>query len=168
MRILLLLTVSLFVSSCVKDLSHQSPYSMAIGKSFILQQDLYIYNNIGYSDLNIGLPRIIPQEVDEKYIGYKDNQIIIKGVALKNSTVKISNIISEVTGQGDYVSYIALINGNTPNVTIAMEILNFQKNPPITLEGRNKDAPPVPIWSDPPIFKAEYALPLPSDGIWWK
>lgn len=168
MRILLLLTASFFASSCVKDLSHQSPYSKAIGKNFILQQDMYIYNNIGYADLNIGFPRIIPQEVDKKYIGYKDNQIIIKGVASKNSTIKITNIISEMTGQGNHVSYLAIVNGSTSNVIIDTGIMNILNNPPISILPNSKDATPVPIWSDPPIFKAEYALPLPSDGIWWK
>ena len=179
MRILLLLTASLFVSSCVEDLSHQSPYSRAIGKSFILQQDLYIYSSLGSSGLVIGTPlgllpyeQGLPPKVDSKHIGFKNNEFVIKGVVVKKSKITLKKIVINWSIEDSSPAYIFSIDSNLNNkgssISASYQLLQLQKNPPFTTIWRNKNAPPVPIWSDPPIFKAEYALPLPSDGIWWK
>lgn len=172
----LILIITSFCIGCSRDVSNDIPYKTAIGKSFILQEDVYIYSYLDSPRLVLGSPiGILPYvnghapTVDAKFIGLKTNQIIIRGIAKKESILSIKEISIHKDVDNTYPDYIANIKGEEKQyLHMSSELLDLQKNPPFTTTWRNKDAPPVPIWSDPPIFKAKYALPLPSDGIWWK
>lgn len=156
--------------SCTQttNISDQEPYKTAIGKHFILQKDMYVYQfNDPESSLRIGLvtdmsnPSIgIPNIIDKKYIGIKGAYITIKGVAEKGEICTIKNIIKKQTFENSTCKYYISLNNNIISSIQEIDtydIVNISHNPPDTK-----------TWSDPPIFKADAALPLPSDGIWWK
>ena len=151
----------------LKDVSNQDPYREAIGKKFSLQRDLYIYQmnesralEIGpgtdMSQYSIG----VPSEVNEKHIGLNTHHLTIKGIAKTGQNITIQKILYKQDYYFPYGIYYIALEGH-PQFSLqeidAGEILNSERNPPKT-EG----------WSTPPIFKADMALPLASDGVWWK
>jgi len=151
----------------VTDLSRQEPYIQAIGKQFVLRQDMYIYQfNDPGSSLRIGdirstnNPPNIPDVIDERYIGTEGAYITLRGVARKGEIFTVKSVIKKQTFEDvTYKYYISLNNNSTipPTEQIdTYDISNFN-NPPDTK-----------TWSDPPIFQANAALPLSSDVIWWK
>ena len=75
--------------------------------------------------------------------------------------IKIKNILEEsvfLAGSFTFI-YVSLVNkGSLPFHNLdANDLVNTFHNPPHTK-----------TWSDPPIFDPKAALPLPSDGVWWK
>ena len=165
----------LLLASCTIDLNRQEPYFRAIGKQFVLQQDLYIYYFNDYNKypylvplpckLYLGttagfgsLSYDLPEKVEEKYIGSKNSYFTLLGILSKGTVMSVKRIVEHKTLDNSYTLYIVSPNqGSFENQEIdSFGICDFS-NPPFTK-----------TWSDPPIFKAEYALPLPSDGVWWK
>jgi len=141
------------------DLSSTEPYAKAIGKSFVLQQDYYIFRFNDSNELIVGNQFGFPKEVSQKYIGCKFREATLIGIAKKSSIIKIKNIVEEnVTLAGTFDYFYVSLQGSTEfNKLDAFDLVNIINNPPITK-----------TWSDPPIFDPKAALPLPSDGIWWK
>lgn len=167
-KIVITILIFMDLASCTQatKMNQQEPYKTAIGKNFFLQKDLYIYqfNDPGSSlcigdannmaNYSIGIPKVI----DEKYIGTKGQYITIKGVVKKGDVMTIKNIIKKQTFEDLNFIYNVVFGKNSySNQALdASDIINL-KNPPFTT-----------TWSDPPIFDAKYALPLASDGVWWK
>jgi hypothetical protein len=166
---ILFILMACAITGCtsVKDISKERPYSEAIGKSFVLQQDMYIFQYNGDPGLNLGrlinkdhVVNGIPIEVNEKYIGLKCLQLTIKGVIKKGDVIILSSVKEERSFNDIFYGYYVIIKTQPHFANKELRVssmLNVLKNPPYTQ-----------TWSDPPIFKAEYALPLPSDGVWWK
>ena len=166
--LLLIVLCSAALSGCwARDVGAEKPYSTAVGKSFVLQKDLYIFKFQSEESILIGEPQInnrnMPNEVSNKYIGqsyyYAPGKIIILGTASRGGVIKITKAIENPPDMGG-VSYVIKVEKNRIGYNFDINadgIQNYAHNPPVT-----------PTWSDPPIFKAEYALPVPSDGIWWK
>ena len=175
LRLLLLLVLG-SLASCTVNLSRRQPYMQAVGKHFILQHDFYIYyfNDYGKyaylsfpcklclgtthtlaGDFGYGLSKI----VDQKYVGSKNFWVTLEGFLPKGSVVTITRVVEHKTLDGHYFFYIISpdqgpFRGHDINPS---DIMHIFRNPPYTQ-----------YWSDPPIFEAQAALPLPSDGIWWK
>lgn len=140
------------------DLSSQEPYSQVIGKSFVLQQDYYIFKFNDSPDLLIGKISEIPDEVNPKYIGFRFHEGVIIAIVKQQELFQIQKIIETETIEDSYYDYYASIPPR--NILINASFLATREtfhNPPFTK-----------TWSDPPIFDPKAALPLPSDGIWWK
>ncbi len=158
-----LYTTCLFFSSCHRtvDLSHQEPYSEAIGKKFVLQQDLYIYTFRKSTHLYLGNAFGLPNKVDQKYIKTKYSDGFIIGIAQVGQTIEIDQFLEEYAPLASSSNYcfIKLIDKNVINFgqLDATDLVNIKDNPPYTK-----------TWGDPPIFNPKYALPLPSEGVWWK
>jgi len=165
----LFILISCAITGCtsVKDVSNEMPYVQAVGKTFVLEKDMYIFQYNGYPSFNLGrlinedhVVNGIPIEVNEKYIGLKCLQVTIKGVVRKGDVIILSSVKEERSFNDVFYGYYVIIK-NQPHFANqelrVASMLNILKNPPVSQK-----------WSDPPIFKAEYALPLPSDGVWWK
>lgn len=173
-RIFLLIVASMLLISCAQDLSREEPYIKAIGKHFVLQKDLYVYQFNDADDhpwlcpwpckLRIGNIRgtffyDLPATVEEKYIGAQNSNVALKGILWKGTTFSIKRIVVQKTIDSDYCLYL-ISPDQGPFATQEInpsDIVEIVTNPPYTK-----------TWSDPPIFKEKYALPLPSDGVWWK
>ncbi len=174
-KIFLNALLALLLVSCTKNLSQREPYLQAIGKQFVLQQDVYIYYFNDYDKyhwlsfpckLRIGqiTPKDsffynLPSTVEEKHIGTKNSEVTLKGILWKGSTFTIKRIVRQKTVDNCYYFYLILPNqGFFKDQEInPSDFVNIFENPPYT-----------PHWSDPPIFDPKYALPLPADGVWWK
>ena len=173
-RIFLLIVASTILISCTQDLSKEEPYVKAIGKHFVIQKDMYLYQFNDADDhlwlcphpckLRVGNIRgtffyDLPSTVEEKYIGTQNSHVMLKGILWKGSTFTIKRIV-EQKSLDDY-SYFYLISpdqGSFANQEIEpSDIIKIITNPPYSK-----------TWSDPPIIDPKAALPLPSDGIWWK
>ncbi|NBV29868.1 hypothetical protein EBS02_12805, partial [bacterium] len=89
------LVASLLLVACMKDLSKKEPYVKAVGKHFVLQKDLYIYqfNNTDEHPwlcphpckLRIGNIKgtffyDLPSTVEEQYIGVQNSEVTLKGI----------------------------------------------------------------------------------------
>ena len=160
------LSLLLFLSACLvacdkyTDLSIEQPYAEAIRKYFILQQDYYIFKFSDENDLVIGKAAQLPKDIDSRYIGSNFSNIKIIGIAKSGQLFQIEKITKKKTIEDTYYTYsISLhsLNNNYLYKINASLLCNSMKNPPFTK-----------TWSDPPIFNPKAALPLPSDGIWWK
>lgn len=173
---LLAIAIAVLLIGCTKNLSRRAPYREAIGKQFVLQQDLYVYYCNDYEEgswlsfpckLRLGtttnLPATfdngLPRTVKEKYIGTKNSYITLAGILRKGTTFTIKRIIKQKTVDNVYYFYlIAPTQGPFAGQEIEpSDFVAIFENPPYTK-----------TWSDPPIFDPRYALPLPSDGVWWK
>jgi hypothetical protein len=153
--------------SSTKDISKEPPYNQCIGKKFILKEDMYIFKFNDSSQCSIagaqsgiiGLPRYVDKKyLDDDYFGRNNRYLSIQGIIEKESTFTLVKVINKKTFESSYVRFL-----------IAFNKMPIAKNGVITTSILNLDNPPfTKFWSDPPIFDAKYALPLPSDGIWWK
>ena len=151
----------------LKNVSNQAPYLEAIDKKFLLQRDLYIYQmnvnrtlEIGpgtdMSQYSIG----VPDEVAEKHIGLRTRHLTIKGIARTGQIITIKKIFYKPDYYFPYAMYYVVLEGHSQfsgQKIDAGEILNSEGNPPKTER-----------WSTPPVFKKDMALPLASDGLWWR
>jgi len=140
------------------DLSSTEPYARVIGKSFVLQQDYYIFCFDNSTNSLIGRVNEFPAEVSNKYVGEKFGHAKILGCASKGQEFFIQKVEREETFESSYENYYAILIPK--NIFIEVSLLATSEifhNPPFTK-----------TWSDPPIFDPKAALPLPSDGIWWK
>lgn len=158
---LLLLFCFVFFTACETktDLSSIEPYVRALGKEFVLQKDYYVFKVDNGMHLCIGEDFYLPKSVDKKYIGLKNGDAYIVGIAKKGTILKIKKFIEEyatLAGTFDYL-YVAIDGHSDFGDVNADSLRNSIHNPPTTK-----------TWSDPPIFDPKAALPLPSDGIWWK
>ena len=157
--LVILLSFCLVACNNYEDLSGKQPYVESIGKKFILQQDYYIYTFRESPHLYLGEAIGLPKDINEKYIGtkYIDGSII--GIAKKGQIIQVNKFSKEIAVMAGsfYFLYVSLANNPKFNKLDAIGLMNTMKNPPFTT-----------TWSDPPIFKTEYALPVPSDGVWWK
>ena len=170
-----LVLLLVLLTSCTVNLSKRDPYYQAIGRSFVLQHDFYIYyfNDHGkYSyisfpcKLRLGTTSHLgnfayglSKSVEEKYVGSKNDWVTLEGFLPKGTVVTIKRIVKERDLDGNFFFYIVSpaqgpFVGQDINPSDIVALFN---NPPYSR-----------TWSDPPIFKADAALPLPSDGIWWK
>lgn len=160
-RFSLILFCSILFIGCTRriDLSSQQPYFQAIGRSFVLQQDYYIFRFNDSNELVIGSQPEFPKQISSKYIDCKFHGATIVGIAKKNSIIKIEKIVEEnVTLAGTFDYFYVSLQGSTEFKKLdAFDLVSIINNPPTTK-----------TWSDPPIFDPKAALPLPSDGIWWK
>ena len=166
MNILRLFTFSLALlcSACsiTKNISNQPPYNQCIGKKFVLKEDMYIFQDDDTSLYSIapqdsGINNL-PRFIDPKNIGRHIHSLTVTTIVPKESIFTIIKVVRRTTFEMSYVMFLIAFD-NIPaikNGIITTEMLNFD-NPPDTLN-----------WSDPPIFKAKFAEPLPSDGVWWK
>jgi hypothetical protein len=164
------------LTSCTIDLSKKKPYREAIGKQFVLQQDFYIYYFNDYGEhsylsspckLCLGTTHTLAgtfsyglsERVDEKYIGSKNFWVTLEGVLHKGTVVTLKRVLEQRTFENTYFYYIISPNqGPFAGQEIdPYDITHMFSNPPYSK-----------TWSDPPIFESNAALPLPSDGIWWK
>ncbi|MEI6417001.1 MAG: hypothetical protein WCO92_04700 [Verrucomicrobiota bacterium] len=101
-----------------------------------------------------GLSRL----VEPQYVGKHRESLVIKAIAKKGDIFTIIKVIDKTTFESSYTRFL-----------ISFDNLPFTKRGIITTEILNLDNPPdKPHWSDPPIFDPKAALPLPSDGVWWK
>ena len=148
------------------NISKKEPFKKAIGEHFVLQKDFQIYqfnsekskyflgevNKMG--DFSYGLPKVI----DKNSIGVEGTSLTIVGIAKVGTVLTIKKIIKNKSTAGTSYSYNALLSNNpfTKEVDTS-ELVDKHNNPPYTK-----------TWSDPPIFDPKAALPLPSDGLWWK
>ena len=142
----------------------------------MLQHDFYIYffNDYGeYSylsfpcKLRLGTPDTLAgtfayglsTSVEEQSVGSKNDWVTLKGFLPQGTVLTIKRIVKERTWDGDYFFYIVSpTRGPFADQDInPSDIVALLSNPPYRR-----------TWSDPPIFKANEALPLASDGIWWK
>ncbi|MCX6958002.1 MAG: hypothetical protein NT164_05660 [Verrucomicrobiae bacterium] len=151
-----------FFIGCEKkiDLSSQEPYLQAIGKSFVLQQDYYVYTIRGSTHTYLGEDFWLPKQIDSKYIGFDNSEVKILGIAKKGVAIKIKKILLEENIESSYDYYFVSLDNDFLSRYGDLDVsgfLNSFHNPPTTK-----------TWSDPPIFDPKVALPLPSDGIWWK
>ncbi len=140
------------------DLSFKQPYIQAIGKFFVLQQDYYIFRFNDSNDLFIGKISEIPDEVNPQYIGLRFHEGTIIGIVKQGELFQMQKIIESETIEDSYYDYYISISPQ--NVLLNASLVATKEifhNPPFTK-----------TWSDPPIFDPKAALPLPSDGIWWK
>jgi len=157
----LVLCCSVFFIGCQErtDLSVKRPYAHVIGKQFVLQRDYYIFKVDGATHPYIGEYFYLPKFIDEKYIGSKNGDAYILGIAKKGTVIKIKKFIEEyitLAGTFDYL-YVSIDGYSDFGDVNANSLSNSLNNPPTTK-----------TWSDPPIFDPKAALPLTSDGIWWK
>ncbi len=157
-RFLLLLLCFVFLAGCEKkiDLSSIEPYAQAIEKSFVLQQDYYIFRFDDSNNLLIGRINEFPTDVSSKYIGQKFDHATIIGCVVKGQSFVIKKIVREETIEDFYENYYVTFAPESILIDVSLLSEVFH-NPPFTK-----------TWSDPPIFDPKAALPLPSDGIWWK
>jgi hypothetical protein len=140
------------------DLSSKEPYIQSIGKFFVLQQDYYTFRFNDSDDLFIGKISEIPDEVNPRFIGLRFHEGIIIGIIKKGDLFQIKKIMKKNTIEDSYYDYyISISSQNTLINSSFLAISVSFHNPPFTK-----------TWSDPPIFDPKAALPLPSDGIWWK
>ncbi|NBV29833.1 hypothetical protein EBS02_12625, partial [bacterium] len=159
----IILSLVLLCSGCsiTKNISDQPPYNQCIGKKFVLKEDMYIFKDddtslYSIAPQNSGLPNV-PRFIDPKYIGRHIHNLTVTAIVSKGSIFNVIRVINAITFDDSYTRYLIAFD-NIPSI----------KNGIITTEILNLDNPPyTPHWSDPPIFEARYALPLPSDGIWW-
>lgn len=157
---LIISLILLIFTSCNKseNLNKKYPYNQLVNKTFALQKDFYIYKVEELNHIYIGEFFALPQQVDKKYIGFEDSYIKILGIAKAGQLIQVKKIIEEyafLAGTFDYF-YVDLIDSDFHELD-ANGLVNIFNNPPFTK-----------TWSDPPIFKPEVALPLASDGVWWK
>jgi hypothetical protein len=162
-RLALLILLPLCLAACSKytDLNNKKPYVEAVGKKFVLQQDYYIFRIHSGVHLYIGDYFALPRQVEQKNIGFKNNDINILGIAKAGQIIQIDKFFEKtatISGSFNFL-YVSLLVGSSSKCheLDATGLMNMMKNPPFTT-----------TWSDPPIFDAKYALPLPSDGVWWK
>ncbi len=141
------------------DLSLQEPYRQAVGKSFVLQRDYYIFQFSDSPNLFIGRISELPEEVSSSYIGNKFSGMTIVGIAKKGEIFQIKKIVEKETIETSDKNYYSLLLPENILVDVSFLAIGafFFHNPPFTK-----------TWSDPPIFDPKAALPLPADGIWWK
>lgn len=167
---LITIMIVMIFSACrpaLRDVSSQGPYREAIGKKFILQRDLYVYKFHDSPLLQLGSANNmppdsmgVPEEVDEKYIGLNAEYLTLKGVVKKGQVFTIKKALYKEDYYFPYVSYRVVLDGNQQfsNKEInTMQMIELTANPPKT-----------ETWSTPPIFKSDMALPLASEGEWWK
>jgi hypothetical protein len=149
-------------SSCsrVVDLSQDEFYKKAIGKSFVLNKDYYLYQ------WDKGIPYIGKFDyfpVDEARIGkghFREARII--GVVRKGQVVQISKVINSRSFEDSIIKYLVILSKPTASQQHYSEMdVTFLMNLDDILPSKRQ-------WRDPPIFKSEAATPLESDGIWWK
>ena len=158
----LLLSLLFFLASCntCTNLNNKEPYIEAIGKKFVLQQDYYIFKFIDRNDLILGKVAQLPNDIDSKYIGSKFSNLKIIGIVKLGQLFQIEEIIRKQTIEDSYYNYYIVLQSldHAYSYKVNASLLcNTMENPPFKK-----------TWSDPPIFESNAALPLPSDGIWWK
>lgn len=161
-RLLFFIFLSVWLTACNQytDLSTEQPYAEAIGKNFVLQQDYYIFKFTDNNEVVIGKANQLPKLISQKYIGFKSGNLTIVGIAKSGQLFLIEKIIEKKTLEDYYYNYYILLSSlNSSQIyeINASLLCNALHNPPFTK-----------TWSDPPIFDPKAALPLPSDGIWWK
>ena len=163
---ILLMTSLAACQPTARDLSSSSPYNRAVGKRFVLQKDLYVIKFLDGSGFMLGLAKSfpagsgVPDDVNLNYIGFKKHNIEIVGVAQRGDVIEIERVTQ--TGNSYFLAvdyYITLILGrnNLKESVSTFPLLNLDNNPP-----------KATTLATPPIFKADMALPLESDGEWWK
>lgn len=162
-------SLALLCSACsiTKNISNQPPYDQCIGKKFVLKEDMYIFKFHGSSQYSIapqnsgitGLPRYVDKKyLEDDHFGKNNHYLTMKGIVPKGSIFNITRVVRIKTFEMSYVMFL-----------IAFDDIPAIKNGIITTEMLNFDNPPDALnWSDPPIFKAKFVEPLPSDGVWWK
>lgn len=160
-KICLFLLLIICGAACNKttNLNNQLPYNMAVEKSFVLQRDYYIFRARNITSPYIGEDFWLPKQIDSKYIDFENGEVKILGVAKKGAILRIKKFVEEyrtLAGTFDYL-YVAIEGFPGLGNVNADSLTNSLHNPPTTK-----------TWSDPPIFDPKAALPLPSDGIWWK
>lgn len=140
-------------------LNAKEPYIQAVAKQFVLQNDYYVFKVDGATRPYIGENFYLPRSIDPKYIGSKNGEVCVLGIAKKGTAIKVEKFIEEyVTLAGTFDYLYVSIDGHVDFGDVnADSLTNSLNNPPTTK-----------TWSDPPIFDPKAALPLPSDGIWWK
>jgi len=109
-------------------------------------------------DLFIGRVSELPKEISSTNIGNKFSEMTIVGIVKKGEVFQIKKIVEKITIESSYDYYYGLFLDK--NLLLETSFLTTERlfhNPPFTK-----------TWSDPPIFDPKAALPLPSDGIWWK
>ncbi len=166
---LIILSLALACSGCsiTKNISNQPPYNQCIGKKFILKEDMYIFKFHGSfqgaiarpNNGMMGLPRYVNKKyLEDDHFGKNNHYLTILGIVPKGSIFTIITVINRRTFEGAYVDFLIDFDDFpiTKKGLLSIDICNL-KNPPYT-----------PHWSDPPIFEAKFAEPLPSDGVWWK
>ena len=159
-----ILSFTLLCSACstTKNISNQPPYNQCIDKKFVLKEDMYIFkfddsSQCSIAPQNSGIPNL-PRFIDPKYIGRHIHNLTVTAIVPKGSVFDITRVVRIKTFEISYVMFLIAFD-NIPSI----------KNGIITTEILNLDNPPDALnWSDPPIFEAKFAEPLPSDGIWWK
>ncbi len=160
----IILSLALLCSGCsiTKNISNQPPYNQCIGKKFILKEDMYIFKDDDTSLYSIapqdaGINNL-PRFIDPKYIGRHIHSLTVTTIIPKGNVFTIIKVIIKKTFELSYTDYLISFDDFqfTKKGLLSGQILNLN-NPPYT-----------PHWSDPPIFEAKFAEPLPSDGVWWK
>jgi len=161
-----------FFSACqlrhgVEDVSNQDPYRTSVGQKFVLQRDLYIYKFNDSAALRLGtagdMPPYsigVPQDVSSEHTGLKTDYLTILGVAEKGQTFTIKKVEYKKDYYFPSISYIVVLDNNLlfrEKELATLQLVNLKNNPPQT-KG----------FSTPPIFQPDMALPLASDGEWWK
>lgn len=164
-----ILSLALLCSACsmTKNISNQAPYDQCIGKKFVLKEDMYIFK---FNDTSlwsiatqhsgiVGLPPLVDKKyLEDQYFGKNNQYLTIKEIVAKGSIFTVVKVNYEQNIESSH-TYFLIAFETLPavkNWISASAIMNFD-NPPYTSH-----------WSDPPIFEAKFAEPLPSDGIWWK
>ncbi|MDR1192540.1 MAG: hypothetical protein LBK60_12895 [Verrucomicrobiales bacterium] len=168
--IVILCGILFILSGCnfYRDLSNKEPYKQVIGKSFVLQQDCYanIYKQLGESnDICLTPLGVLTHwkldSVNEKYIGREDFYQKIVGVVKTGQVLRITRVRELISFERNSIIYYAKIVNSEPNQANLIEL-------DMTFVTQLQDKIPWEKFSDPPIFRSKYALPLESDGVWWK
>jgi hypothetical protein len=172
-----LLVANLATSGCskTKNLSNQLPMKQAIGKKFITQQDLVLFEQDAFGKsitgdrVYLGIAGKSPSLFHisgtnaEQYIGRKIDGTSVIGVVKKGSIITISKIMQRATIETSSVSYSAYIfsipeyTNYSCDITCSMDSKSIENSPPY----KN-------TWAEPPLFSPDVALPLLSEGIWWQ
>ena len=175
--VIFILAINVTISGCTKieNKSSKFPIKQAIGKKFITQQDLVLFEQdvfgksitgdrvyLGIAGKTPGIYHISITNIDQ-YIGRKINGTSVIGVVKKSSIITISKIILRTSIETSSVSYSAYIlslpkyNDYSCDITGSMDTTSIENSPPY----KNS-------WAEPPLFSPDVALPLQSDGAWWK
>lgn len=150
------------------DISDQMPFKAAIGKKFIVKQDLYIYTLKGGLVCQIGMKKNLssgrsigfPKVVDKKYIGLDTKKLVIKGIIEKGQVFTIKRVVKVRGFEYSYISFRVIVNKD-PIFSKKECAADFI----ISIEDRQLN---TMLFSEPPIFAPDIAEPDPKDGVWWK
>jgi hypothetical protein len=165
------------MSGCTKieNVSNRFPMKQAIGKKFITQQELVLFEldefgkSITGDRVYLGIPGKCPGLYDisitniKQYVGRKINGTSVIGVVKKGSIITISKIMQRTAIEDSFVNYSAYIyslpeyTDYSCDITLSMDSRSIIHSPPYTK-----------TWAEPPLFSPDVALPVQSDGTWWK